>query len=55
MIQSAMLECNNDTLLAAISVIVLDQCLVDENDKIRRDVCGCTELNPAEPQVQDWF
>lgn len=29
----------------------LHQCLVDENDKIRRDVCGCESLNPAEAQV----
>ncbi|CAN0017372.1 unnamed protein product, partial [Ectocarpus sp. 13 AM-2016] len=29
---------------------VTGQCLIDENEKIRRDVCGCTDLNPANPQ-----
>lgn len=27
------------------------QCLVDENEKIRRDVCGCTSLNPSDARV----
>eukprot|EP00903_Cladosiphon_okamuranus_P009435 g8995.t1 len=29
---------------------VSGKCLVDENDKIRRDVCGCDNLDPALPQ-----
>lgn len=27
------------------------QCLVDENEKIRRDVCGCSSLDPSQPRV----
>ena len=29
------------------------QCLINENEKVRRDLCGCAELNPALASVSE--
>lgn len=31
--------------------VFIQQCLVDENEKIRRDVCGCSDPDPESPRV----
>ena len=32
---------------ASSYTVCLMQCLINENEKVRRDICGCAELNPA--------